>query len=161
MKEIEKMVKKLDLKPHPEGGFYRETYRSEEVIEASKGGSRNLCTGIFFLLTAGNFSAFHRIKSDEMWHFYAGDPLSVHVLQNGEYRKLSIGPVQLEGYCPQGLVPGGAWFASEVEEGGSYSLVGCTVSPGFDFKDFELARRMELCADFPQHLSIIKRLTRQ
>lgn len=160
MMTIEELVKKLDLKSHPEGGFYSETYRSAETLSVPDVGERNLSTGIYFLLTAGNFSAFHRIRSDEMWHFYAGDPITVHILHEGSYSKLRIGPVDQEGCLPQGMVPAGAWFASEVEGDGQYSLVGCTVSPGFDFEDFELAEQAQLNSEFPEHEALIKRLTR-
>jgi uncharacterized protein len=158
--EIKQWVDNLKLAPHPEGGFYKETYRSDLVIETHNfSGSRNVCTGIYFLIIKGNFSAFHRIKSDEMWHFYSGDPLVVHViLPNGKYYSLLIGVDMAQGQTPQAVVPAGAWFASESL--GDYSLVGCTVAPGFDFDDFELADRKTLFEAFPQHKILIDRLTR-
>jgi hypothetical protein len=165
MKNVDYWVNHLDLLPHPEGGFYKEMYRSEKVIPANMmeeglKGSRSLSTGIYFLITKGNFSAFHRIKSDEIWHFYYGDPLVVHVIErNGAYHKLSIG-LDLElGQTPQAVVPAGAWFASE--SSGDYSLVGCTVSPGFDFEDFELAKKGHLLNKFPECADQIRRLCRQ
>jgi predicted cupin superfamily sugar epimerase len=159
-KTVDYWVEHLNLLPHPEGGFYKETYRSETVLEPfDEGKKRNLCTGIYFLITKGNFSAFHRIKSDEMWHFYAGSPLTVHVIdQEKKYYTLTIGIELEKGQTPQAIVPAGAWFASK--SSGDYSLVGCTVSPGFDFEDFELAERTELSKLFPQQTSIIQGLTR-
>ena len=165
MKKVDYWVNHLDLLPHPEGGFFKEVYRSEttvsaDIMEAGMKGDRSLATGIYFLITAGNFSAFHRIKSDEMWHFYYGDPLIVHVIElDGSYTKLSIGLDLEKGQIPQAVVPAGAWFASESL--GAYSLVGCTVSPGFDFKDFELAKKEKLTHEFPQHKELISRLCRE
>jgi uncharacterized protein len=158
--EIAAWVEQLELVPHPEGGFYKETYRSTDQIQLERmEGGRSLSTGIYFLITGGNFSAFHRIKSDEMWHYYAGDPLIVHMISpNGNYEKMRIGRDLSAGQFPQGIVPAGVWFASETL--GQYSLVGCTVSPGFDFQDFELATRDELNHRYPEHVEIIERLTR-
>ncbi|MEQ8625194.1 MAG: cupin domain-containing protein [Vicingaceae bacterium] len=153
-------VEHLQLLPHPEGGFYRETYRSKTKIDLEGVGQRNLSTGIYFLLEEGNFSAFHRIKSDEMWHYYAGDPLIVHMIDvDGNYTNQKIGNDFLNNELPQFVVPAGIWFASEVVQGGCFSLVGCTVSFGFDFQDFELAdsRFMD---KFTSHRDIIKRLIR-
>lgn len=163
---VDQLVSKLELQPHPEGGFYKETYRSEGVIpkiELPKAfsGSRNYCTGIFFLLTAGNFSAFHKINQDEMWHFYEGDPLRVHMIDsNGNYSFQDIGLNLDVGQLPQFTVSADIWFASEVADSGYYSLVGCTVSPGFDFDDFELPDRSKMLTMFPHQSEIIKRLTR-
>ncbi len=157
-KGINYWVDKLQLLAHPEGGFYKETYRSAiEVDSFEMKEKRNLSTAIYFLITAGNFSAFHSIKSDEMWHYYEGDSLLVHIIHpNGQYELLKIGLDLEKGEQPQGVVPAGAWFASETN--GDYSLVGCTVAPGFDFEDFELAKETELSELFPLHQNIIKRL---
>ena len=166
MKRTEQLIDLLNLQKHPEGGYFKETYRSEgvipsEVLKDGINGDRNYCTGIYFLLTSGNFSAFHRIKQDEMWHFYEGSPLVVHMIDNqGNYSFQKIGLDFEGGQVPQFVVPKGVWFASEVQEPDSYSLVGCTVSPGFDFKDFELAKKDYLLAEFPSHSEIIDRLTR-
>lgn len=163
---IVELVEKLELKPHPEGGFYKETYRSDGVIPKSEleskfSGDRSYCTGIYFLLTDSAFSAFHKINQDEMWHFYEGDPLRVHMIDpDGNYSFQDIGLNLDNGEIPQFTVPAGVWFASEVAEGGTYSLVGCTVSPGFDFDDFELPPRKDLIDAFPDHKEIIARLTR-
>ena len=159
-------IQALQLQPHPEGGFFRESYRSEQTMQAPApgGGSvqRNVCTAIYFLLEAGNFSAFHRIQSDEIWHFYAGQALEVlELLPSGELCFTRLGPNILRGELPQYVVPANTWFASRVADGGTFSLVGCTVAPGFDFADFQLARREDLLANFPRHRLVITELTRQ
>lgn len=158
----EYFIEKLGLISHPEGGYYKETYRSSDLIEP-KGffGNRNVSTGIYFMLTEGNFSAFHRIKSDEMWHYYAGDPLDVYIIhQNGELEIVKVGLDLEKGERPQAVVPAGCWFASRVAVDGKFSLVGCTVAPGFDFKDFEMAERNELLKEFPSQDEVINQLTR-
>jgi predicted cupin superfamily sugar epimerase len=157
-------IDQLSLTRHPEGGWFRETYRSGETAAAGTlperfGGERSFSTAIYFLLEAGEFSAFHRIKSDEMWHAYAGDALTVHVIEpNGECRALRLGNDPERGETFQGVVPAGCWFAAETE--GEYSLVGCTVSPGFAFDDFEMAERELLASRYPQHRQLIDRFTR-
>lgn len=156
----------LQLQAHPEGGFFSETYRSGQTMEvaAVDAGTivrRNVCTGIYFLLEQGDFSAFHRIKSDEMWHFYAGQALEVlELTTTGELRCTRLGPDILQGEVLQYVVPAGTWFAARVAAGGAFALVGCTVAPGFDFADFCLAQRDALLASFPQHRQIIAELTR-
>lgn len=164
--EIIQLVKEFQLQPHPEGGFFRETYRSALNLPTpwekdNKGSSRSLSTAIIFLITAGNFSAFHRIQSDECWHFYQGQPLLVHQLSpEGNYSCIRLGNSGREGQVFQHVVPAGYWFASEVETEKGYALVGCTVSPGFEFNDFELADRKELLQLFPEQGGLIERLTR-
>ncbi len=164
--EAQKIADKLEMQAHPEGGYYKETYRSAEIVPQSALGSsfdgdRNCCTGIYFLLTSETFSAFHRIKQDEMWHFYQGSPLMLHIISpEGEYSCVKIGSDVLDGQHPQYTVPAGYWFGATVKEESAFSLVGCTVSPGFDFRDFELAERSRLTSLFPKHGSIIAALTR-
>lgn len=166
MNKQEKIIKKLELKPHPEGGFFRESYRSSgsinpESLDSSYHGSRNYCTCIYFMLTSENFSAFHRIKQEEIWHFYDGSPIRLHIISaEGKYESYLIGRNILEGEVPQLVVKGGDWFAAEVTEKNSFALVGCTVSPGFDFKDFELADKTSLVSKFPKHREIIQKFTR-
>lgn len=146
-------IERLGLKPHPEGGYYAETYRAAQTLP----NGRPVATAIYFLLEHGNFSALHRLSSDEMWHFYTGDPLMVHLIEPmGAYRVLRLGP----GQSFQGVVPAGCWFGATVETPGGYALVGCTVAPGFDFADFELAEREALTRLYPQHRALIERLTR-
>jgi len=161
---IEKLIQKFQLTKHPEGGFFKELYRSEGVIPGSVlgkefSGDRNFATSIYFLLTSENFSAFHRIRQDEIWNFYSGSNIFIHSIDPiGNYQKIELG---MKGDAvPQYVIPRGCWFASSVKELNSYGFAGCTVAPGFDFKDFELANRNELCAEFPQHRDIISRLTR-
>lgn len=158
-------IQALQLQPHPEGGFFSESYRSAQTMALSAPGGgtqqRNVCTAIYFLLEAGNFSAFHRIQSDEIWHFYAGQALEVlELLPDGQLCCTRLGSDILRGEIPQYVVPANTWFASRVAEGGTFSLVGCTVAPGFDFADFQLARRQELLEIFPQHRPVITELTR-
>lgn len=162
MKDVAYWTKELALLPHPEGGFYKETYRSSHTVLDRNGNKRPASTGIYFLITSGNFSAFHKIESDEMWHFHAGTPLSVYViLPNGELEVLKIGPNPEQGEQLQAVVPAGCWFASRVDKENSFSLVGCTVSPGFDFADFVLAERESLTHQYPNHQDIIAQLTRK
>jgi len=157
-------IEHLQLQPHPEGGYYKETYRSAGSIAAdylpeNVSGDRSYSTAIYFLLQQGDFSAFHRIKSDECWHFYDGGTLLIHVLhQNGEYSCTRLGKNIHEGEVFQYVVPAGAWFASEPAS--FFTLVGCTVAPGFDFADFEMANREALGLQFPMHRELISRLYR-
>ncbi|HEY1060125.1 MAG TPA: cupin domain-containing protein [Daejeonella sp.] len=162
---IQNLIHQYNLLPHPEGGYFKETYRSEESIPANGlplrfSGGRAFSTAIYFLLLKDLFSAFHRIKSDECWHFYEGESLKVHVLHlNGTYELIRLGKNRDAGEVYQAIVPAGAWFASETS--GEYSFVGCTVAPGFDFADFELARAEELKSEYPEYASLIERLCRQ
>jgi predicted cupin superfamily sugar epimerase len=159
-------IQALQLKPHPEGGYYRETYRSTESIPKAGlpdrfSGPRSFYTAIYFLLEGNQFSAFHRIRADEMWHFYGGSPLILHRIDAGG--NLAVHRLGAGGGGEalfQLVVPAGDWFAAEVSDRNGYALVGCTVAPGFDFADFELGRRAELLARFPRHAAIIERMTR-
>lgn len=163
---IDHIITTLELKPHPEGGFFRETYRSSgeihpDSLDTRYTGPRNYATCIYFLLTSKHFSSFHRIHQDEIWHFYAGAPILLHIIsESGADTKQMIGTNLQQGEVPQFVVPGGSWFAAEVAEPDSYSLIGCTVSPGFSFEDFELGSQKELVARFPDQEALISRLTR-
>ena len=163
--QIEALINHYNLLPHPEGGFYRQTYAASEQILRDAlperfDGNRNFSTAIYFLLPNGNFSAFHRIKSDEVWHFYEGCALHIHVIHpNGDYECLKLGSNMNNGESYQLVVPANAWFASEpVGDAGSFALVGCTVAPGFDFADFELAEVATLTNQFRKHEELIRRL---
>jgi predicted cupin superfamily sugar epimerase len=164
---VEQLVKTFQMLPHPEGGYYKEMYRSDEIIYKAAlperfTGDRHFSTAIYFLLQQGNFSAFHRIQSDECWHFYAGQSLHVHVIhQDGSYELIRLGNDISSGETFQAVVPAGSWFASETSPAGTFSFVGCTVAPGFDFADFELAKAADLAWQFPGHAALIKRLSRQ
>lgn len=159
-------IDRLRLEPHPEGGFYRQTYRSEmmlarEALPLGFTGPRAASTAIYFLLEGKNFSAFHRLRSDEMWHFYAGSSLEVHVIDaEGNCSTILLGADPEAGQTLQAMVPAGCWFASHVADWQSWALVGCTVAPGFDFADFEMAKREELLREYPQHREVIQKLTR-
>ncbi len=164
MTRSEQIIKDLGLESHPEGGFYKETYRSERSFSGFKligfDGDRSYCTGIYFMLTQGTFSAFHKIKSDEMWHHYDGAPIELHMISpEGEYSLVIIGKDFANGEHPQYVVPAGYWFGSRVKGDAEFSLLGCTVSPGFDFQDFVLPSRIEFSQLFPQHTKIIAELT--
>lgn len=161
MKNAKYWVENLDLLPHPEGGFYKEVYRSSEsFLPKNFDGERNYSTSIYFLLEKGNVSHFHRIKSDEIWYYHGGDALSVFVIhKNGELEELKIGPNPDQGEVLQAVVLAGTIFGSK--SSGAYSLVGCMVSPGFDFKDFELFKTSQLLEEYPSHHQIIKELSKE
>lgn len=143
-------IRSLGLTPHPEGGHYRETYR----------GAGNVSTAIYFLLEGRQVSRLHRIRSDELWHLYAGGPLTVSAIAPaGTLTEFTLGGDLDAGQAPQGVVPAGHWFGAVLAAPDTFALVGCTVAPGFDFADLELARREALLAAFPQHAALIERLT--
>ncbi len=156
--------KALQLLDHPEGGCFKEVYRSKESVAASKlpsrfGTSRAISTSIYFMLESGEQSVFHRIKSDETWHFYDGDPLEIHAISpKGQYRKYLLGLDPEKGFMPQVTIPHGDWFSAQSL--GDFTLVGCTVAPGFDFQDFEMGSRQKLIQEFPQHQKIIETFTK-
>jgi len=158
-------VEKLRLEPHPEGGYFRQTYKADltiarEALSPRFAGDR-ASTAIYFLLERKNFSAFHRLRSDEVWHFYAGSPLIVIVIEpDGTGSSILLGDDPEAGQVFQAVVRAGCWFASHVADWNSWALVGCTVAPGFEFNDFEMARRDELVKKYPQHRELIERLTR-
>ncbi|TNE97265.1 MAG: cupin domain-containing protein [Bacteroidetes bacterium] len=163
--EIQEIIKHFNLQAHPEGGYYIETFRSSEGIflENVSGitGFRNFLTGIYFLITSENFSAFHRIKQDEPWHFYAGGGVSVYVISpEGILTKHKLGSDFKNGEAFQVTIPAHHWFAARVEKKDNFAFVGCNVAPGFDFADFELANRQDLINAYPIHKNIIEELTR-
>ena len=156
----------LHMTEHVEGGAFSEVYRSplsftREQLPASFTGSRHACTHIYFLLEQGQYSAFHRIASDELWHFYSGDPLVVYEIdQQGQLKEHLLGSDPQAGQSLFCVITAGSWFASKVAGEGDYALVGCTVAPGFDFADFELAKEAALSASYPQHAALIGTLCR-
>ena len=162
----EELIDKLQLEKHPEGGYFKETYRSEILLPDSALPSeftsgRNASTCIYFMLTSDEFSAFHKVNQDEAWHFYLGETITLHMISpEGEYSQVSIGNDFGQNETPQFVVPAQHWFAAEIKTEDSFALVGCTVAPGFDFDDFELAEQQELQQIFLQHKEIIQRLTR-
>lgn len=157
-KRIQELVNLLQMNPHPEGGFYAETYRSEKSLSTTNG-ERNLITSIFFLLTSEHVSHFHRIKSDELWFWHEGSSLSVHLLGEKGHEILKLGPPDQAGTLPQQLVKANTVFGSSVDEPQTYSLVSCVVAPGFDFRDFELFKTDDLLPLFPEAEEIIRKLT--
>ncbi|MGK2864942.1 MAG: cupin domain-containing protein [Chitinophagaceae bacterium] len=160
------LITQFQLQSHPEGGYYAQTYCSAEKIAADAlparfAGTRYFSTAIYFLLEGKQFSAFHRIKSDELWHFYSGWPLHIYVLHtNGGGEVLKLGNDTANGYSFQQLVKAGSWFASKPVNDNSFSFVGCTVSPGFDFEDFELADKKEMLRKYPGYSDWINQLCR-
>jgi predicted cupin superfamily sugar epimerase len=167
MTEARAWIERLGLRRHPEGGYFRETYRAEERVAGQHlpgrfGGERAFSTAIYFLLEGEDFSALHALKQDEVWHFYAGSSLTIHVIDpDGSHAVLRLGRNPAEGEEPQALVRAGRLMGAVVNEPESYALVGCTAAPGFEFADFSLPSRAELCARFPQHGELIRRLTRR
>ena len=166
MNQIEKLIQRFELRPHPEGGYFKETYRAAmqigpEALGPEFSGKRNCSTCIYFLLTAASFSSFHKIRQDEIWHFYKGSSLILHLISpRGNYSNVIIGNDLEAGQIPQFIVPKDHWFSAAVNSENGYSLVGCTVAPGFDFDDFHLGKRSELISKFPQHRNIIEAFTR-
>ena len=166
MKDLQYWVTSLALLPHPEGGFYRQTYKSAEVIKENAlsdrfDGNRSYSTSIYYLLPGDSFSAFHKINQDEIWHFYHGSPLTLHIISSmGQYSSVRLGdnPGNKEAF--QVVINAGDYFAAQPDQNNSFSLCGCTVAPGFEFADFDMPSRKELLSRFPQHQTIITRLTR-
>jgi predicted cupin superfamily sugar epimerase len=166
MPVVQLLINQFELQPHPEGGWYKQTYESGETIVVSAlpsrfPGNRSFSTAIYFLLEKENFSAFHRIKSDECWHFYSGDPLNVYIIHpDGKLETVLLGSDFEKGQQFQFVVPANCWFASRPAEESEYCFVGCTVAPGFDFEDFELANADELSTMYPHHTELIRSLVR-
>lgn len=156
-------IDKLELQKHPEGGFYCEIYRAGEMfftetIPAKKLNKKNISTSIYFLLTGRDKSLFHRLKSDEIWHFYDGCDVKLYVIdQNGKLTEHLFGKGS---EIFQLVIPKNNWFAAELTDKNSFALIGCTVAPGFDFKDFELADRKNLLTKYPEHANLIVRFTK-
>ncbi|HEY8936822.1 MAG TPA: cupin domain-containing protein [Cyclobacteriaceae bacterium] len=164
--EVHYWIEQLALLPHPEGGYYKETYRSREEINSELlpkrfSGSRNFSTAIYFLLPSEGRSLFHRIKSDELWHFHKGSSLFIYVLSDSGIKIHVLGDNPVKGESLQVVIPANTWFGAKVNESDSYTLAGCTVAPGFDFNDFELASRDELLNEFPALKEVIIQLTKE
>ncbi|MBI4370993.1 MAG: cupin domain-containing protein [Elusimicrobia bacterium] len=162
---VPELVKAYGLQSHPEGGYFKESYRSKGTISAESlpkdfQGTRSYSTAIYFLLPQGSKPRLHRIKSDEVWHFYQGGPLTlIQLFPSGRIKTVMMGPDFKAGQKLQHVVPAGCWFGAYPGAGSAYSFVGCTVAPGFDFADFELGDRQELLGQFPQAKDVIERLT--
>jgi hypothetical protein len=154
MKDVNYWQDKLEMSPHPEGGFYRETYRSLHTMTTDRG-VRNLATSIFYLLAGNDQSHFHRLDSDEIWYYQHGQGVVVHQFYQKEYSKTVLSP----DHEMQLLIPKGSIFAAEVLERTGYVLVGCMVNPGFDFSDFHLVDRAEMMNDYPDFKELITQFT--
>ena len=158
-------IETLMLKPHPEGGFFSEIYKSDETINshclpARYKGSRSFSTSIYFLLKEHQISYLHKLKSDELWHFYDGCAVKLYIIdEKANLSTLLLGRNLAEGEILQAVVEKNCWFCAELADKYSFSLVGCTVSPGFEFDDFEIGKRDELLVRFPQHNKLIKKFT--
>jgi uncharacterized protein len=164
MKDACYWINHLSLSSHPEGGFYRETYRAKESIPASGlpdrfQGDRSFSTAIYFLLRSEDRSVFHRIKSDELWCYHAGATLPIYLLHDQQLTVYKLGPSLDQGDSLQVVIPSGCWFGAKAEQPGSYTLAGCSVAPGFDFQDFEIADRKILMREYPAYRQIIEMLT--
>jgi uncharacterized protein len=161
---LNRLIRQLNLQPHPEGGLYRQTYRSEERILRSGADQtrveRRASTAIYYMLRDSDYSAWHRIDADELWHFHLGDPLFIHVLDQhgGLSTHVLSNPLEQPDGAFQVLVPAGHWFAAERTGPRGFSLAGCTVAPGFEFETFELAEVAQLQQYYPQHQAVLQRL---
>lgn len=160
--KAEYLIQKLSLEEHPEGGYFSQTFKSDKQFDLpGYGGPRSACTAIYYLLKSGQFSAFHRVRSDELWHFYAGSALVLYVIEKGgRLRRIVLGSNLSRDQVFQAAVSAGDWFAASVVRPRSYSLVGCTVAPGFEYQDWELADRETLLKEHPEHRRIIVKYTR-
>jgi len=158
-------IEKLKLIPHPEGGYYKEIYRADEILEQSRlperyNGDRSFSTSIYFLLNKDDRSHFHRLKSDEIWHFYDGSSLRIYVIdQLNILNTFLLGKNFEKGEKLQLVLPKNCWFAAEVIDKESFALIGCTVAPGFNFEDFELGERKKLLEVYPMYSDLITRFT--
>jgi len=166
MTQAREWITALALTRHPEGGWFRETYRSPETVArehlpARFTGPRSLSTAIYYLLEAGDLSALHRIRQDEAWHSHDGDPLELHLVSPaGEHSLVTLGREPAAGHFPQAVAPAGWLFGARVAPGGAFSLAGCAVAPGFDFEDFEMPSRPVLLAEYPHLADLVTILTR-
>ena len=158
-------IEKLQLERHPEGGYFKEIYRAAEIISLDaprQNLKRNVSTSIYFLLEGSKVSKFHKLKSDELWHFYDGGSVKVYIIdERGKLSEIVLGRMIEDGEIFQTFIKKNNWFAAEVNDKRSFSLIGCTVSPGFDFSDFELAERDYLIKFFPEHRSLILKFTNE
>ncbi|MDC0711608.1 cupin domain-containing protein [Stigmatella sp. ncwal1] len=153
----DELVKALGLQPHPEGGYYREMYRASAQVETPRG-TRSAGTAIYYLLPRGTFAAWHRVASDEVWHFYEGAPLTLSLLGPRGLERVVLGREVARGERPQVVVPAGVLQAAAPE--GDYTLAGCTVAPGFDFADWEMPSREALLSLHPEHAELLRRFSR-
>lgn len=165
MKTADYWIEHLNLKKHPEGGYFREIYRSREEITGTSlparyFGNRSFSTSIYYLLKSGEISMFHRLKTDEIWHFYEGSRLELYVISpEGVLSRTLLGNNPEKGEQFQSLIEKGNWFAAGVKRKSSFTLMGCTVAPGFDFRDFDPGDRDLLMEAYPALKKIIMAFT--
>lgn len=154
-------IQTLNLLPHPEGGYYRETFRSaQQVNRLASSDVKQACTSIYYLLEDADFSGFHRIASDEIWYFHKGVPLLIHVIDaDGNLISHEISDLDTGSFSV--VVKAGLWFAAEIKTGKNFTLVSCAVAPGFDFNEFEMAKREEMILRYPQHKNLLMRMCRE
>ncbi len=163
---VKRIVERFELEPHPEGGFYREVYRSTTKLDhpgipAGSKAERSAGTLIYFLLSGGDFSAFHRVRSsDEIWHLYAGGPLEIFVIDDAGQLERRVLTTDVSAGEPTTMIPAGNWQSARLAAGADWALGGCTVAPGFDYEDFEMPPAAELLARYPAHERTIRMLTR-
>lgn len=164
--DVRKIVERFGLVPHPEGGHFREVFRSQLAVEPVGAGSarrtrRSGGTLIYFLLAEREFSAFHRVRgADEIWHLYAGGPLELHTIDAAARHEVHWLTSDVERGAPAAVVPADWWQAARLAPGAAWALCGCTVAPGFEFADFEMPPAAELLAAFPAHERVVRELTR-
>ena len=164
---VEQLISSLQLQPHPEGGYYREVYRSSEKIQKGHlpprfSGDCAISTSIYYLLGENDFSAFHRIRSDEIWHFYDGGTLLIYIVDaDGTLKIEKLGRNSANDEQYQVIVPAMSWFAAIPEKNSGFVLAGCTVAPGFNFSDFEMAIFDNLVGKYPSHYSLFRKLCRK
>ncbi len=153
-------IEYLKLQPHPEGGYYKEVYRSEQqVTRLSSPVAKQACTSIYYLLEGADFSGFHRLASDEIWYFHKGVPLHVHTIdEQGVHQVFEVSDTWSGTLSV--VIRAGLWFAAEIPSGSGFTLVSCAVAPGFDFDEFEMAKKNELTALYPQHEQLLNKLCR-
>jgi predicted cupin superfamily sugar epimerase len=153
-------ISHLNLQPHPEGGYYKEVFRSaNEVMRVGAIAVKQACTSIYYLLEGEDFSGFHRLASDELWYFHKGAPLHIHVIDNhGTHTTIELSDSSTGNL--QAVIAANTWFAAEVPTGSGFALVSCAVAPGFDFTEFEMAKKQKLMAQYPKHLALLERLCR-
>lgn len=167
MRDASYWIERYDLVEHPEGGYFNETHRSVESIPASAlprryDDARRISTAIYYLIKGNRPSMLHRLKSEEIWHFYAGNPVTIYIINNdGVLSSVTLGPGDDRHQVHQGIIPAESWFGAVVADPDGYALVGCTVAPGFEFDDFEMGDRTTLLELYPQHRDIIERLTKE
>jgi uncharacterized protein len=161
-KDAQQWIDKLHLVEHLEGGYFVESYRAEKFVSLPEyDGPRNACSAIYYLLEGEQFSTFHKLKSDELLHFYSGSSLTLHIIEtDGRLKEVILGPDIDNKETFQAVVKAGSWFAASINTPNSYSLVGCTVSPGFDYRDMEFGDMETLAKIYPRHKLIIEKYTR-